>query len=85
MSIRTKYLDCDNRRNPKTDLFCCCCNKDIKSTSKYRMVHWIEGGPFILHPEDESVYTPDGGDMGIFPIGMSCAKRLGIEWTLPAL
>jgi hypothetical protein len=79
--VLTKYLDCDNRRKAKTDLFCCCCNKDIKPGSKYRMVHWIDGGPFILHPDSESFYISDGGDMGSFPIGMTCAKKLGLEWT----
>ncbi len=82
---RTKYLDTDFRRRPKTDLFCYVCQKDIKPDSKYRMIHVIDGGPNVLHPGSEADYVSDAGEMGSHPIGPDCAKRLGLEWSVPII
>lgn len=81
--LRIKYMDPDYRRDPKTKHFCCRCQKDIKDGSPYRMVHCVEGGMCALHPGDEDKYVPDAGDMGTHPIGMDCARKIGIEWTSP--
>lgn len=81
---RTKFTEFDGRRDPKTDVWCCVCQKDLKPGQPRRAVHLVEGGAFALHPEDEAIYVPDGGDMGAFPIGSDCARRLGLEWTHPA-
>ncbi len=82
---RTEFIDYDARRDPKTSHSCCRCQKDLKPGQKFRMVHWVDGGPFALHPEDEAVFaaTPGtaGGDMGYFAVGMDCAKKIGLEWT----
>lgn len=80
ISYRKTYLDPDYRKDPKTDLFCCRCQKDIK-TKTHRVVHLIEGGMWILHPEDEHLYESDNGDCGWFPIGNDCAKQVGLEFT----
>jgi hypothetical protein len=69
----------DFRRDPKTDVFCCLCQRDIKGIVKH-YVHMINGGPEILHPSDESAYTPDGGDLGIHPVGPECARKIGLAW-----
>jgi hypothetical protein len=79
--IRKKQLDGDFRKDPKTDLFCCRCQKDIKPNSGRKWVHLIDGGASILHPDDEKLYTPDGGDLGLYPIGMECARIIGKEWS----
>lgn len=81
---RKKYLDADYRKDPKTDLFCCKCQRDIRNKSNYRMVHIVDGGHMVLHPEDEALYVSDGGDMYFFPIGPDCARQIGLEWTHPA-
>jgi len=81
---RTKYIDPDYRRDPKTDHFCCRCQKDIKPGSPFRMVHCVDGGMSALHPDDEANYVTDAGDMGCFPIGMDCARKIGLEWSHPA-
>lgn len=78
---RTKDIDFDARRDPKTNHYCVACQKDLKQGQKHRTVHMIKGGYTALHPEDEHKYKPDSGDMGHWPIGMDCAKKLGLEWT----
>lgn len=81
MALRTRFIDYDARRKPKTALSCVACQRDLNPARPYRWVHCVDEGPFALHPEDEKNYTPDAGDLGWFPIGMDCAKRLGLEWT----
>lgn len=80
-AYETKYLDQDNRRRPKTDLYCIKCHKDIKPGQSHRLVHLVDGGPYVLHPRDEQHYVPDRADMGFFEIGGDCARQLGLEWT----
>ena len=61
---------------------CCVCNKPIKRGGITRMVHIIDGGGYVLHPDDEELYSSDAGDCLWFPIGPACAKRLGVEWSI---
>lgn len=80
---RTQFIDGDYRRNPKTDTFCCACQKDIKGEPRY-FVHLVDGGAHALHPEDEELYVTQGdkgGDCGSLPIGPDCARRLGMEFV----
>lgn len=85
MAYRTKDINGDYMsRNPKTQRYCCVCQKDIKPGKPARMVHLVDGGPFALHSEDEKIYEAEGdkkGDMLFFYIGPDCAKRLGLEWS----
>lgn len=83
MTLRTKFIDGDYRRDPKTDFFCCACQKDMDRAKPCYSVHLIDGGAFALHRDDESKYVPDGGELGCHPIGTDCAKRLGLEWCHP--
>lgn len=78
--MRTTDCDYESRRWPKTDRSCVLCQKDLKGPPK-RRIHIIAGGGQILHPEDESEYVPDSGDMGSHEIGNECARKLGLEWT----
>lgn len=80
---RSTFLDFDARREPKTELYCCKCQKDIKNKSSYRMVHIIEGGSQVLHPEDEHLYNDPPADLLWHPIGPDCARKLGLEWSVP--
>lgn len=80
---RTEYLDQDNNRRSKTDLSCIACGKDLDPSKRHRMVHMVDGGPFVLHPEDEKLYPKnDPGDLGCWPIGSDCARKLGLEWSV---
>lgn len=82
--VRTKFLDYDARRDPKTNRFCIRCQKDLKPGTPSRMVHVINGGSHILHPRDEAIYVSDRGDMGGFEIGPECARIVGLEWSVPS-
>lgn len=77
-------MDCDPdyRRDPKTPHFCHRCQKDLKPGQPTRWVHVIAGGVRYLHPEDEAAYVDDGGNMNFFPVGLDCAKRIGLEWSV---
>ena len=85
MSVTTGYrtteLDYDARRQPKTDRSCVRCQRDIKPGSPTRMVHVVDGGNWILHPNDEGIYVSNAGDLGMFEVGMDCARIIGLEWT----
>ncbi len=37
--------------------------------------HVIEGGGVALHPDDEHLYVPDGGDMCHLPLGSECLRK----------
>lgn len=80
--LRTKpWDDYDARREPRTNHFCIRCQKDIKPYAPVRWVHLISGGMTMLHPDSEASYASDGGDLGCHPVGMDCARKLGLEWT----
>ena len=53
---RAKYTDPDFRKDPKTESYCARCQKDIKPGKPYRLVHLLDGGSYILHPEDEAAF-----------------------------
>lgn len=76
-------FDCDPdfRRNPKTQVFFWRCQKDLKPDQPKRWIHLVGGGNQILHPDSEADYQSNSGDCGCFPVGMDCARRIGIEWT----
>ncbi len=89
-NFRTQCIDGDYRKNPKTQFYCCACQKDMDPAKPCFAVHLVEGGPYVLHPGDEAAYQADAlangqqpGELGCFPIGNDCAKKLGIEWCHP--
>lgn len=72
----------DYRREPKTDVHCCICQRDIKDQPgkpKFS-VHLINGGPTVLHPASEEAYEADGGDLGFHRVGPECARKIGKDW-----
>lgn len=92
--LRVKFMEGDYRREPKTNDWCACCQRDIKPGDAYRLVRLVHNGPFALHPDDEVRFTPgcalkledgevepDQGDLGTFKIGPICARKLGLEWS----
>lgn len=81
-ALRTKPLVTTHKgRRPKTEHYCVACHRDLKWGQPAVLIHCINGGFTVLHPGDEHLYTEDGGEMGYHPLGMDCAKRLGLEWT----
>ena len=58
---------------------CACCGKHVNPKRMWA-VHVINGGSDVLHPADEHLYQPDGGDMGCHFVGSECRKQFG-EFT----
>jgi hypothetical protein len=51
--MRTKYLNPDYRRDPKTSCWCVACQRDLTAKQPRRWVHVVNGGMTVLHPDDE--------------------------------
>lgn len=86
LELRVRFVDYDARREPKTNRFCCKCQKDIKVGKPFRWVHLVDGGYSALHSEDEEAYVKwggDRGDLGGHRIGPDCARQVGLEYTHP--
>ncbi len=77
---RTKYTDPDFRREPKTNLYCARCQKDIKGT--YRWAFFVNGEMLVVHPEDVSRGLVAVDDTGWLRLGLDCARQLGFEWSV---
>lgn len=84
-AYRTTSLDHDARRDPKTETYCARCQKDLKPGQPRRWVHIVDGGGNVLHPKDEAIFAQPGdhhrGDLYCFPVGMDCARKIGLEFT----
>lgn len=86
--IRTKFIDFDARRDPKTNRYCVCCQKDLKEGQPHRVV-FVGEAMHAIHPDDIEQYLalPIGQrssiQIGAELMGMACAKKLGIEFTSP--
>lgn len=90
---RVTPMDPDFRREPKTDHYCVLCQRDIKPGSKFRNVMWELDVWYAVHGEDWDIAKADinkrrgpqnsalYGPVEIAPVGMDCARKLGIEFT----
>lgn len=88
MTMRTLQWDPDYRRKPKTDTFCAYCQRDLKPGQRRRWVHIVLGGGSILHPSDPrwgDNIEEDAGDLLCHPVGVDCARKIGLEWTKETL
>ena len=54
---------------------CAACGKQMNG--KRWAGHVIDGGGKVIHPDDESQYVPDGGEMGFHFVGPECRKKFG--------
>lgn len=81
--MRTTQLDPDFRSNSSIRPTCYCvrCEKAIKEGQKRRWV-LIKDWSFaeVVHPEDTEGYDWNNSP-GWFPVGWSCAKKIGLEFT----
>lgn len=75
---RTLFIDPDFRPTPKTKHFCCVCQRDIKSDAAHRIVFLRpdEGFTQIDRPAAPSEKAVR------HPVGMNCAKKIGLEWSI---
>ena len=64
-------------------LNCIVCGRDTSNRGESYGV-WISGGgDLIVHPDDYDTYPHRGGDMGWFPVGSECIKRVPVEFHAP--
>jgi hypothetical protein len=91
---RTVFLDPDYRPKPggatvADALFCVRCERVINPKRPYRMVWSLVEGcdsngelmPIAIHPDD--VAKVEGETVALFPIGITCAKKIGLAFTVP--
>lgn len=84
--FRTKALDPDFRRDPKTPVFCALCQKDIKGDPRF-FAHMIHGCFEAVHPEDREIANrevPEHENFGLLPVGPDCAKIIGMDFIYKA-
>lgn len=78
MTYRTKWMDPDFRRDPKTDCYCEMCQRD-------RHVMYELGRYEAVHSDDIIARrAPHLSSVVTGKIGMDCAKRLGLEFSRQA-
>lgn len=80
--IRTKFIDYDARRTPKTERYCVKCQKDLSLGKLVRLV-FVTWDMHAVHPDDMVDHPPHVDDLGWLPIGMVCAQVIGLEWSIP--
>lgn len=81
MEARTKFIDFDARPRPKTDRWCCKCQKDLKVGQAHRSVY-VDDQMCAVHPEDLMARGRQNHDYGWLLLGSDCAKKVGFEWTV---
>lgn len=85
--MRTKHVsegDPDYRRAPKSDYYCMNCQRDIVRHHPHRrcyVIH-ISGEDYLLHPDDVLEHEERPLDFGWLPLGLDCAERFGLEWSV---
>ncbi|MCV9965016.1 hypothetical protein OIU34_24270 [Pararhizobium sp. BT-229] len=84
--FRTKPLDPDFRRDPKTGCYCALCQKDIKGEPRF-YAHMIHGCFEAVHPEDREIANAmvvEHDNFGLLPVGPDCARVIGREFVYTA-
>lgn len=79
--VRLKFINYDARRQPKTSRWCIGCQRDLKPNETPRLVY-VTADYQAVHPDDLNDRGPQPSDFGWKLIGLSCARRLGLEWTI---
>lgn len=91
VSYRTKYLDPDFRRNPKTNRYCIICQRDLKEGQPHRRICYELDVYEAVHADDWEIAAADISTrraphldaVQYELIGMDCAKRLGFDYSKP--
>lgn len=88
MAYRSQWMDPDFRRDPKTRRFCGLCQRDLAPAQPHRFVLYELDRYEAVHRDDweaardqitasRTAHHP----VIVEPIGMDCARRLGLEWS----
>lgn len=81
MSYRVRALDPDYRRDPTTDRWCELCQRDLKPGQPHRRLMWNVDTLEAVHGEDWEAAAMERRTLSVSPVGMDCAKKLGLEFT----
>lgn len=83
VKVRDKWIDPWFNREPKTEHYCMMCQRDIKPDQPYRIIHWELDSYCAIHRDDlELARTVIERPIESGPIGMTCAKKLGLQWSI---
>jgi hypothetical protein len=63
-------------------LNCVHCGRDTSKQGNSLGVYVSGGGGLIIHPDDYETYPHNGGDMGWFPVGSECIKKVPAEFRV---
>lgn len=61
-------------------LACIACGRNTSKQGESQGVWIVGGGDGIAHPEQPEIN--DGGDMGWFPVGTECIKKVPAEYRI---
>jgi hypothetical protein len=79
---RTKNVDPDFRRDPKTERYCVVCQRDIAPERPAHEVMWLWDESAVVHPDDWHLIPAEdiGGSVHMGLVGPRCRRKLGAEW-----
>ena len=74
LNMRTKQINPDFRKTPKTETYCAICQKDLKV---------VAGRIFIINEGFTVVHPSDAVGIQSSNVGPECAKKIGKKWIAP--
>ncbi|UXS01677.1 hypothetical protein [Agrobacterium tumefaciens] len=84
--LRKVFTDPNFRpvKQPLTETFCALCEKDLKDGKPRRYICYEFETMSAIHPDDweKALYSePANFYFKVLPVGMDCARRIGLEFT----
>ena len=82
MTPRTKWVDPDFRRDPKTERYCVVCQRDIAPDRPAFGVMWLWDACAVVHPDDWHMIPAEdvGESVHMSLVGPRCRRKIGGEW-----
>ena len=71
------------QENNAAFLSCIECGRNTSKQGKSQGVFIVNGGYSIAHPSNPYPENGHGGDMGWFPVGSECIKKVPAEYRAP--
>ena len=89
MTYREKFFDPDYRRSPKTPVFCHRCMRDLAEGQPRRFMAYELDGGAAIHADDWEIAKAEIvarrakhlEPFVVGPIGMDCARRIGLAYS----
>lgn len=90
VKIDSKWINPDFRRDPKTAHYCAICQRDLKPNQPHRFIMFELDRYEAIAPDQWQLAQDTIPQtraphlqpvLFVQPIGMDCAKRLGLEWS----